>query len=107
MARQRLSAGTWNDSNNAHRRRHSGRPGGGSKRLLFSGARGAPAPQKAAAPPPPDVSVIEIKRADVPLTLAYAGRVAGFRSVEIRAMVSGTIMKREYEEGARDSRFFS
>ena len=67
----------------------------------FLGARGAPAPQKAAAPPPPDVSVIEIKRADVPLTLAYAGRVAGFRSVEIRSMVSGTIMKREYEEGAR------
>jgi membrane fusion protein, multidrug efflux system len=67
----------------------------------FLGARGAPAPQKAAAPPPPDVAVIEIKRADVPLTLAYAGRVAGFRSVEIRSMVSGTIMKREYEEGAR------
>ena len=45
--------------------------------------------------------MIEIKRADVPLTLAYAGRVAGFRTVEIRAMVSGTIMKREYAEGAR------
>jgi membrane fusion protein (multidrug efflux system) len=68
----------------------------------FLGSRGgATAPQKAAAPPPPDVTVIEIKRADVPLTLAYAGRVAGFRSVEIRSMVSGTIMKREYEEGAR------
>ena len=68
----------------------------------FLGSRGgATAPQKAAAPPPPDVTVIEIKRADVPLTLAYAGRVAGFRSVEIRSMVSGTIMKREYDEGAR------
>jgi membrane fusion protein, multidrug efflux system len=69
----------------------------------FLNARGAqPPPQKAAgAPPPPDVGVIEIKRADVPLTLTYAGRVAGFRTVEIRAMVSGTIMKREYQEGAR------
>lgn len=67
----------------------------------FLGARGAQAPQKAAAPPPPDVAVLEVKRADVPLTLAYAGRVAGFRTVEIRAMVSGTIMKREYAEGAR------
>jgi membrane fusion protein (multidrug efflux system) len=65
------------------------------------GARGAPAPQKAGAPPPPDVGVMEVKRADTPLTLAYAGRVAGFRTVEIRAMVSGTIMKREYAEGAR------
>ena len=68
------------------------------------GASGAPAPQHKAgppAPPPADVAVLEIKRANVPLALAYAGRVAGFRTVEIRAMVSGTIMKREYPEGAR------
>ena len=70
--------------------------------LYFLGNRGggAPAAQKGA-PPPPDVTVIEVKRADVPLTLAYAGRVAGFRTVEIRSMVSGTIMKRDYAEGAR------
>lgn len=60
-----------------------------------------PAPQKASAPPPPDVGVIEVKRADVPLSLAYAGRVAGFRTVEVRAQVSGVILKREYAEGAR------
>lgn len=59
------------------------------------------APQKMGAPPPPDVGVIEVKRADVPLTLAYAGRVAGFRTVEVRAQVSGVILKREYAEGAR------
>lgn len=64
------------------------------------GSRG-PAPQQKGAPPPPDVGVVEVTRADVPLTLAYAGRVAGFRTVEIRSMVSGTIMKREYVEGAR------
>lgn len=71
----------------------------------FLGNRGAAQPaQKAgapAAPPPPDVGVLDIKRADVPLTLAYAGRVTGFRTVEIRAMVSGTLMKREFAEGAR------
>jgi membrane fusion protein (multidrug efflux system) len=74
---------------------------GGS--YYFLGNRGS-APtqqQKAGAPPPPDVGVIEVKRADIPLTLAYAGRVAGFRTVEIRSMVSGTIMKRDYAEGAR------
>jgi len=64
------------------------------------GSRGA-APQQKGAPPPPDVAVLEVTRTDVPLTLAYAGRVAGFRTVEIRSMVSGTIMKREYVEGAR------
>ncbi|MDQ8728393.1 efflux RND transporter periplasmic adaptor subunit [Bradyrhizobium sp. LHD-71] len=62
--------------------------------------RGGQAPQKAA-PPPPDVTVLDIKRADVPLAPAYAGRVAGFRAVEIRSLVSGTIMRREYAEGAR------
>jgi membrane fusion protein (multidrug efflux system) len=75
-----------------------------SAAYLAGGGRGsaAPAAQKGpGAPPPPDVGVIEIKRADVPLTLAYAGRVAGFRTVEIRAMVSGTLMKREFAEGAR------
>lgn len=55
----------------------------------------------AAAPPPPSVGIIEVKRRDVPFDLAYAGRVAGFRSVEIRSLVTGTILKREYPEGAR------
>jgi membrane fusion protein (multidrug efflux system) len=73
---------------------------GGYYYFLGNRGGGAPAAQKGA-PPPPDVAVIEVKRADVPLTLAYAGRVAGFRTVEIRAMVSGTIMKRDYAEGAR------
>jgi membrane fusion protein (multidrug efflux system) len=77
---------------------------GGVYYYYFLDNRGsAPAAQQqtAAAPPPADVAVMEIKRADVPLTLAYAGRVTGFRTVEIRAMVSGTLMKREFAEGAR------
>ena len=67
----------------------------------YLGHRSTQAPQKAGAPPPADVGVIEVKRADVPLTLTYPGRVAGFRSVEIRSMVSGMIMERAYAEGAR------
>ncbi|ETR76326.1 secretion protein HlyD [Afipia sp. P52-10] len=65
------------------------------------GGKGGQSPQQHGGMPPPDVGVIDVKSADVPLTLAYAGRVAGFRTVEIRSMVSGTIMKREYIEGAR------
>lgn len=57
------------------------------------------AAQKAPAPPA-EVGVIEMRRADVPLGLTYAGRVAGFRIVEIRAQVSGIILKREFTEGA-------
>lgn len=55
----------------------------------------------AAAPPPPSVGIIEVKRQDIPFDLAYAGRVAGFRTVEIRSLVTGTILKREYPEGER------
>jgi membrane fusion protein (multidrug efflux system) len=53
-----------------------------------------------AAPPPAEVGVIQVQRTDVPLALTYAGRVAGFRSVEIRAQVGGIILKREFVEGA-------
>lgn len=63
--------------------------------------RGKPqqAAQKAA-PPPVEVGVVEMRQADVPLPLTYAGRVAGFRNVEIRAQVGGIILKREFMEGA-------
>jgi membrane fusion protein (multidrug efflux system) len=52
-------------------------------------------------PPPPKVGVVPIKPKPVPLTFTYAGRVAGFRDVEIRAQVSGILLKRAFAEGAR------
>jgi membrane fusion protein (multidrug efflux system) len=52
------------------------------------------------APPPPQVGVLAIKAKALPLTFTYAGRVAGFRDVEIRAQVNGTLLKREFSEGA-------
>lgn len=54
----------------------------------------------AAAPPPPEVSIVEIKEADIPLPLQYAGRIAGFRVVEVRAQIGGILLKREYAEGS-------
>jgi membrane fusion protein, multidrug efflux system len=53
------------------------------------------------APPPPQVGVLPVKAQSIPLTFTYAGRVAGFRDVEIRAQVNGTLLKREFAEGAR------
>ena len=58
-------------------------------------------PQQPAAPPPPEVGVAEVKPAEVALPVEYAGRVAGFRIVEIRARVGGKLLKREFEEGAK------
>ena len=66
---------------------------------FFIAAKPEQTAQKAA-PAPAEVGVMKVQRADVPLPLTYAGRVAGFRSVEIRAQVSGIILKREFVEGA-------
>jgi membrane fusion protein (multidrug efflux system) len=72
---------------------------GGSYWMFGRSAAVAPAQQPP--PPPPDVGVVTLHRADVPITLAYAGRVAGYRTIEIRPQVSGIIMKREFTEGDR------
>jgi len=62
--------------------------------------RPAARPATAAAPPPPEVGVVTLTAADVPLPLQFAGRVSGFRVVEIRSQVSGILLKREFNEGA-------
>jgi membrane fusion protein (multidrug efflux system) len=71
---------------------------GGIYWMFGRSAAVAPAPQP---PPPPDVGVLTLHRADVPITLAYGGRVAGYRAVEIRPQVSGIVLKREFNEGDR------
>jgi len=51
------------------------------------------------APPPPEVVVQVVAKGDVPLDLAYTGRAMGSREVEVRALVSGILLERRYEEG--------
>jgi membrane fusion protein, multidrug efflux system len=60
----------------------------------------APAPP-AQAVAPPEVGVVEVRRAEVPVPVEYAGRVEGFRDVEIRPRVGGLILSREFDEGAK------
>ena len=50
--------------------------------------------------PPPLVSAITLKTENVPLTHVFVGQTEGSRAVEVRAQVSGILMKRAYEEGA-------
>ena len=71
---------------------------------LFAGAaywwtRAGPSSAGNPAPPPAEVGVVELVSTEVPLRLQYAGRVAGFRVVEVRAQVGGILLKREYDEG--------
>lgn len=51
------------------------------------------------APPSPEVVVDTVTRGDLPLELAYTGRAVGSREVEVRALVSGILLERRYEEG--------
>ena len=64
--------------------------------------RSAPAPAPPArAAAPPEVGVVEVRRAEVPVPVEYAGRVEGFRDIEIRPRVGGLILSREFDEGAK------
>lgn len=68
--------------------------------LLAMLAGGAGAASAQGQMPPPQVSVMEMKPGDVPLTFEYAGRISAYRDVEVRARVSGILLSRDYEEGA-------
>jgi membrane fusion protein (multidrug efflux system) len=49
--------------------------------------------------PPAPVAVMTVASADVPVEFEYVGQTAGFREVEIRARVTGILMKRNFVEG--------
>lgn len=66
--------------------------------LLAAGcAKKAPAP---ATPPPVEVGVITITTQPVTLTRELPGRTSAFRVAEVRARVSGIVLKRLFTEGA-------
>ena len=71
--------------------------------FVFRPSENPPTPQTAAvsAAPPPQVGGITVQPAEVPYPVEYAGRVAGFRDVEVRPRVGGLLLERRYEEGAR------
>jgi membrane fusion protein (multidrug efflux system) len=50
--------------------------------------------------PPIPVAVEEVKPHDVPVQFEYPAQTAGSREAEVRARVSGILLKRNYEEGA-------
>jgi membrane fusion protein (multidrug efflux system) len=52
-------------------------------------------------PPPPSVAVSEIRAEAVPLHYQYAGRIAAFREVEVRARIQGILQEKTFIEGAR------
>ncbi|HSV81973.1 MAG TPA: efflux RND transporter periplasmic adaptor subunit [Ramlibacter sp.] len=49
--------------------------------------------------PPPQVSVVTVQPQSLPATFEYSGQVHGSREVEVRARVTGILLKRNYTEG--------
>jgi len=63
-----------------------------------------PEPPKPAARPPAVVRVIPSRSETVPVIQEHVGRVAAFRSVEVRARVEGILEKRHFTEGTEVKR---
>lgn len=57
-------------------------------------------PVKAAAPPPSAVEVSEVEQRDVPIYSEWIGTTDGMVNAEIRAQVSGYLLKKDYTEGS-------
>ena len=53
----------------------------------------------AAAPPPAPVAIQKVVAQDVPAVYEYVGQAAGSREVEVRARVTGILLKRNFTEG--------
>ncbi|MET3653986.1 efflux RND transporter periplasmic adaptor subunit [Dyella japonica] len=49
--------------------------------------------------PPPEVGVVKAQAQSTPLAKDLVGRVSAFRSADVRARVSGVLVKRVYQEG--------
>ncbi|MDH5824876.1 efflux RND transporter periplasmic adaptor subunit, partial [Luteimonas sp. RD2P54] len=52
------------------------------------------------APPPPEVGVVTVQPGTVALEKELVGRLAGFRSADVRARVPGVLQQRTYREGS-------
>jgi membrane fusion protein (multidrug efflux system) len=50
--------------------------------------------------PPPEVTAVTVESRNVPVTFEYTGQTAGWREVEVRARVTGILLKRNYREGS-------
>ncbi len=49
--------------------------------------------------PPPEVAVVTVEAKRLPVGYEYPGQVTGYREVEVRARVTGILVKRNYREG--------
>src|SRR6185312_3314050 len=65
--------------------------------LLVACAQSGPPP----AMPPAEVNALEVRPGAMQLSLEHAAQLRGIREIEVRAQVSGILLKRAYREGSR------
>jgi membrane fusion protein (multidrug efflux system) len=68
--------------------------------LALSACGGGGNEQAGGAPPPPELGVVKVQPASVPLQKDLVGRLAAYRSADVRARVPGVLQRRVYEEGS-------
>ncbi|MBO0798677.1 MAG: efflux RND transporter periplasmic adaptor subunit [Blastocatellia bacterium] len=66
--------------------------------LMFSGC--SMKGKDPAAPPPPSVEVVRVEQRDVPIYSEWIGTLDGMVNAEIRAQVSGYLLRQVYHEGS-------
>ncbi len=69
--------------------------GAGTALLAACGGK----PQKPPQMPPPQVGVLTVQHQKVPLSTSLPGRLSAYRTADVRARVSGILLKRTYDEG--------
>src|SRR5436190_15532100 len=52
------------------------------------------------APPPPDVEVVQVEQKDIPIYGEWIGTLEGMVNADIKAQVSGYLLKQNYVEGS-------
>ncbi len=68
--------------------------------LLAAGCQPSGGSNQGGGFPPPVVNIVTVEPKDVPVTYEYVAQTAGYREVEVRARVSGILLKRNFREGS-------
>lgn len=67
--------------------------------IVLAGGCKPPGPPEPGGFPPAVVTVVTVEAKDLPVTYEYVAQTAGYREVEVRARVTGILLKRNYREG--------
>ena len=68
--------------------------------LLLAALAACGGPEEQPAPPPPELGVVTVQPENLPLRKELVGRLAAFRSADVRARVPGVLQRRVYQEGS-------